>query len=144
MANYKAPPANGASLDIFLMANWAIYTNKVTGKQLKVGQYWNFFGQNHLKFYIKGSHFYEKFAFISKLGPQTLGCFWQMGGCQIAKSRPIWKIIRVTESQTPKETQYMGGWNFFVSDFNKLPYSLRLQGDKMEKLGIFLNEVNDS
>ena len=32
------PHANGASLDRFLMANWAINTNEVTGKQLKVGQ----------------------------------------------------------------------------------------------------------
>ena len=29
--------------------------------------------------------------------------------------------------QTPKGTKYMGGWNFFVSDFNKLPYLLRSQ-----------------
>ena len=36
----------------------------------------------------------------------------------------------VTESQTLKGTQYKGGWNFFVPDFNKLPYSLRSQGDK--------------
>ena len=43
-----------------------------------------------------------------------------------------WGFIghRVTELQTPKGTQYTGGWNFFVSDFNKLPYLLRLQGDK--------------
>ena len=27
VANFKAPPANGASVDRFLMANWAIYTN---------------------------------------------------------------------------------------------------------------------
>ena len=26
-------------------------------------------------------------------------------------------------------TQYTGGWNFFVPDFNILSYSLRLQGD---------------
>ena len=37
VANFKAL-ANGASLDRFLMANWAIYTNKVTEKQMKVGQ----------------------------------------------------------------------------------------------------------
>ena len=29
---------------------------------------------------------------------------------------------------------YMGGWNFFVPDFNKLPYSLRSQGDKHDLL----------
>ena len=43
-----------------------------------------FFGQNHLKFYLNGGHFYEIFLFIAKLGPQTLGRFWQMGGCRIA------------------------------------------------------------
>ena len=37
---------------------------------------------------------------------------------------------RVTELQTLKGTQYTGGWNFFMPDFNKLPYSLRSQGDK--------------
>ena len=36
-----------------------------------------------------------------------------------------------TESQTPKGTQYTGGWNFFVPDFNKLPYLFRSQGDKI-------------
>ena len=36
---------------------------------------------------------------------------------------------RVAESQTPKGTQYTGGWNFFVPDFNKLP-KVRFQGDK--------------
>ena len=30
------------------------------------------------------------------------------------------KCYRVTESQTPKGTQYSGGGNFFVPDFNKL------------------------
>ena len=38
---------------------------------------------------------------------------------------------RVTESQTLKGTQYTGGGNIFVPDFNKLPYSLRSQGDKV-------------
>ena len=65
---FQGPPANGASLDKFLMVNWAIY--------------W----------------------------PQS---------------------YRVTESQTPKGTQYMGGGIFFVPDFNKLPYSLSLQGDNV-------------
>ena len=37
---------------------------------------------------------------------------------------------RVTESQAPNGTQYTGGGNFFVSHFNKLPYSLCSQGDK--------------
>ena len=42
-----------------------------------------------------------------------------------------WKTgLRVTEWQTPKSTQYTGGWNFFVPYFNKLPYSLHSQGDK--------------
>ena len=39
---------------------------------------------------------------------------------------------RVTELQSdrhPKGTHYTGGLNFFVPDFNKLPYSLRSQGD---------------
>ena len=36
---------------------------------------------------------------------------------------------RVTEWQTLKGTQYTGGGNIFVPDFNKLPYSLRSQGD---------------
>ena len=35
-----------------------------------------------------------------------------------------WQSYRVTELQTPKGTQYTGGWNFCVPDFNKLPYSL--------------------
>ena len=38
---------------------------------------------------------------------------------------------RGTESQTPKGTQYKGGWNFFVPDFNKLPYSLRSPGNNL-------------
>ena len=37
---------------------------------------------------------------------------------------------RVTELQKLKGTQYSGGWNFFMPDFNELPYSLRSQGDK--------------
>ena len=41
--------------------------------------------------------------------------------------------LRVTESQTPKGIQYMGGWNVFVPDFNKLSYSLRSQGDNPTK-----------
>ena len=61
----QGPPANGASWDRFLMANWNIYTS-----------------------------------------------------------------LRVTELQTLKGTQYTGGRNFFVSDFNKLPFSLRSQGEK--------------
>ena len=36
-----------------------------------------------------------------------------------------WKTtLLASELQTPKGTQYTGGWNFFVPDFNKLPYSL--------------------
>jgi hypothetical protein len=31
-----------------------------------------------------------------------------------------WQSHKVIESQTLKGTQYMGGWNFFVPDFNKL------------------------
>ena len=42
-----------------------------------------------------------------------------------------WQSHRVTESQTLKGTQYTGGWNFFVPDFNKLPYSLRSQGENV-------------
>ena len=34
---------------------------------------------------------------------------------------------RVTESQTHKDTQYTGEWNFFVPDFNILPYLLLSQ-----------------
>ncbi len=40
-----------------------------------------------------------------------------------------WQSDRVTEWQTLKGTQYRGERNFFVPDFNKLPYSLRSQGD---------------
>ena len=37
---------------------------------------------------------------------------------------------RVTESQShATSTPYTGGWNFFIPIFNKLPYSLRSQGD---------------
>ena len=39
---------------------------------------------------------------------------------------------KVTESQTLKGTQYTGGQNFLVPDFNKLPYSLRSQGDDLK------------
>ena len=38
---------------------------------------------------------------------------------------------RVTEWKTPKGTQYGGGWNFFVPDFNKLTYLLCSQGDNL-------------
>ena len=38
---------------------------------------------------------------------------------------------RVTESQTPRGTQYTGGRNFFVPDLEKLPYSLRSQGNDL-------------
>ena len=48
---------------------------------------------------------------ISTLGPETLGRFWQMGGCQKAKSGSIWKK-NGHRVQTPKGTQYMGWWNF--------------------------------
>ena len=44
-----------------------------------------------------------------------------------------WQSHRVTGLQTLKGTQYTGGQNFFVPDFNKLPYSLRLQGDDQIK-----------
>ena len=41
----------------------------------------------------------------------------------------------------------MGGWNFFVPDFHKLPYSLRSQGDKflvfIEVWGAFDPEAYD-
>ena len=33
--------------------------------------------------------------------------------------------------KTPKGTQYTDGLNFCAPDFNKLPNSLRLQGDKV-------------
>ena len=39
-----------------------------------------------------------------------------------------------TESQTPKGTQYRGGWNFFLPDFNIHPYSLRSQGDNLSNI----------
>ena len=45
--------------------------------------------------------------------------------------------LRFTESQTPKGTQYTGGWNFFVPDSNKLPYSLRLQRDNIKPTVLF-------
>ena len=58
-----------------------------------------------------------------------------MGGCQIAKSRPIWKIMatelqsyRVTELQTPKGTQYMGGWNFLCMISINSPTRLACRG----------------
>ena len=43
------------------------------------------------------------------------------------KSKTIRK--RQSDRATPKCTQYTGEWNIYVSDFNKLPYSLRWQGD---------------
>ena len=46
-----------------------------------------------------GPKWVDSEKFISKLGLQTLGRFWQMGGCQIV----------ATESQTPKGTQCTGG-----------------------------------
>ena len=55
---------------------------------------------------------------------------------------------RVTEWLTPKGTQYTGGWNFFEPDFNKLPYSLRSQGDNVYfvqnlKLKVFYDDNED-
>ena len=44
-----------------------------------------------------------------------------------------WQSHRVTESQTLKGTQFTGGWNFFVPDFNELPYTLCSQGDNNRK-----------
>ena len=49
---------------------------------------------------------------------------------------------RVTELQTPKGTQYTGGWYFFLPDFNKLPYLLHSQGDQLlvrnKNMGLWL------
>ena len=63
------------------------------------------------------------------------------GACQMAQNGPMLKFFwpklfrnRVTESQTPKGTQYIGGWKFFVPDFNKLPYSLCSQGDNNRRI----------
>ena len=79
------------------------------------------------------------------------GPFVKTGCCQTTQSGPILQFFgqnyykftflqkkkpqshRVTEWQTPKGTQYTGGQNFFVPDFNKLPYSLRSQGDNIDK-----------
>ena len=72
-----------------------------------------FFGQNYFKFNLSRGYFYQKIK--------------------------IWD--RVTESQTLKCTQYTGGGNIFVPDFNKLPYSLRLQGDKCPLQGICIPKL---
>ena len=45
-----------------------------------------------------------------------------------------WQSDRVTESQShATSTPYTGGWNFFMPIFNKLPYLLRSQGDKLRQ-----------
>ena len=89
----------------------------MTGKQLNAGQCWNFFGRNPLKFYLNWGHFYEFFWFIGH---------------------------RVTESQSDRHPSVLSirvGEIIFVPDFNKLPYSLRSQGDNVNW---FYNEINKS
>ena len=54
-----------------------------------------------------------------------------------------WQSDRVTESQTPKGTQYTGGWNFFLPDFNKLPYLLFSQGGYIFKVESFIQYYHD-
>ena len=70
-----------------------------------------------------------------------VGC-WDNWGCIGYRVTEL-QSDRVTELQTPKGTQYKGEWNFFVPDFNKLPYSLRSQGDKLlitdKNMGLCLN-----
>ena len=119
VANFKAPCE---------WCNFGQVFNDQLGHLFKLGDWktaescpmLKFFGQNHLK-----SHFSEKFILFCPIRPKN---FWPnpMAGCW-----DNWEFIghRVTELQTPKGTQYMGGWNFFGPDFNKLPYLLRSQGD---------------
>ena len=38
-------------------------------------------------------------------------------------------VMFIGDRVTTKGTQYTGGGNIFVPDFNKLPYLLRSQGD---------------
>ena len=55
MANFKAQVWTG-----FL---WPIGPSIQQG-DWKTAESWNFFCQNHLKFYFNGGHFYEKFYLI--------------------------------------------------------------------------------
>ena len=62
---WQGPPANGASLDRFLMTIWAIGKNRL----LPNGPKWlilNCFGQNYLKFNLSGGHFYKKACDIGR------------------------------------------------------------------------------
>jgi hypothetical protein len=34
---------------------------------------------------FNGGHFYEKKSNVFRLGPQSVGCFHQMGACQVAE-----------------------------------------------------------
>ena len=103
-----------------------------------------------------GDHYYIIIWFSSIIWGQVEA---QIGGRNSAQARPkytssVWIIVqydeytsfywiclhclllatesqsdRVIESQKPSGTQNTGGWNFFVPNFNKLPFSLRSQGD---------------
>ena len=73
--------------------------------------------------------FFAQSDLKKKFRPNPMaGCWdnWGFIGHRVTESQSD----RVTELQTLKGTQYSGGWNFFMPDFNELPYSLRSQGDK--------------
>ena len=138
---FQGPPAKGASLDRFL--------KRVAAKRPKMARFWNFFGQNYLKFnffffypsrllFILNSDIYPiprldsastilgKHNLAVQPNHEVAGLFGCLLNLKFNSSRGHFykKNDRVTEWQTPKGTQYMGGWNLFVPDFNKLPYSL--------------------
>ena len=95
-------------------------------------RFWNFFGQNNLKINLSKGHFYKKkMKYLQTEASENGPFLGKTGACQTARNGPMLTFIgdRVTESQTLKGTQYTGVWNFFVPDFNKLPYSLHSQGD---------------
>ena len=86
-----------------------------------------------------------------------MGRFWKIFGQNFFKFNLLATELqsdRVTESQLPKGTQYTGGGNFFVPDFNKIPYSLRSQGNytnetkfvkySIEKYGAKMLQTNTS
>ena len=62
---------------------------------------------------------------------------------------PKWADSELLETElqsyrvTTKGTQYTGGENIFVPDFNQLPYSLRSQGDKVNILSEYQAEKSD-
>ncbi len=87
---------------------------------------WCFFGQRYWAYWALAEKKNWDILFCpigpkKNFGPITLQAVEIIGG------------LKAAESQTLKGTQYTGGWNFFVPDFNKLPYSLCSQGDNWPK-----------